>query len=501
MKNLKAQVSTEYMMIMGLVLIITIPLVYYAMSESNINVQSNRAEDAVNTLARAADTVYSIGPGTTKYVWINMPGGVQAYSTADRTVSIDLYIFGGVSQVFAEAKAELAGVIPISSGQHRVKVEMLSSGYVQFGDADDTTAPIVIWTSPRGTINYNGIILRATTNEYSVCRYDEDDVDYSVMSEPFVGSALTHERDIGILENGSYKYYVRCEDPRGNTMDTSAIINFTIVPVLPGVGEEPYEPYPPIVSLIRPENGYKDDDGAILFEYNVTDDSSILFCDLIIDSAKDQVDFNITKNITQNFTKTGIEYGNHTWNVNCTDAHGNRNSSVIWEFSSNATLDVDVPIVNLEKPANNTVNNFYLARFSYNVSDVTSSISYCNLNMIGVLDAGGAVYWIIKDSPIEEDTTESITLPLFKGNYTWNVSCVDDSYSANEGYSKTWNIRINATAGEDAFLNSCTGYCGVLYYSSGDCVQNCGGSCSGTCEAGGDTYCPGEPTPKCCCYG
>lgn len=131
----KAQMSTEYMILMGLILVVTIPLLYYAMRESNINVQLNQAEGSVNTLARAADTVYSIGPGTIKYVWINMPGGVRAYSLENKTVLIKLYIFKGVSDVFAETKAELTGVIPISKGQHRVKVEMLETGYVQFGEA------------------------------------------------------------------------------------------------------------------------------------------------------------------------------------------------------------------------------------------------------------------------------------------------------------------------------------------------------------------------------
>ena len=64
----KAQMATEYMVIVGLVLVVTIPLFYYAIRESNTNIQINHANDAMSTFAKAADTVYSIGPGTQKYV-------------------------------------------------------------------------------------------------------------------------------------------------------------------------------------------------------------------------------------------------------------------------------------------------------------------------------------------------------------------------------------------------------------------------------------------------
>ena len=505
MIRIKAQVAPEYILVLGFVLIVTVPILYYAMRESNVNIKINQISDAVNTLARAADTVYSIGPGTRKYVWVNIPGGVESYSLDNKSVLFKLSIFGGVSDVFEETKADLAGVIPISKGQHRVLVEMLESGYVHFGEADDNQAPIVTWTSPHGTINYQGIVLRANTNEYSACRFDVNDVSYFSMSEPFVGSALTHERDMGILAIGNYTYYARCQDPSGNVMDESAIINFTIVPPLGenGSGTEAYEPNPPIVHLISPPNWYFDNDSIMLFEYNVTDESSISFCQLIIGSIIDQYEFNITKNTTQNFNKTGINYGNHSWNVNCTDTHGNRNSSEIWNFTTNSTPDMDSPIVRLIAPDNNTVRNYWLTKFSYNVSDLSSEITHCNLHMFGLLDGGGTVDWSIRDSPVQENTIESVSLPLFKANYTWNVSCVDDSYYANEGYSETWHLVINITAGEEAFLDSCSGVCGYNGYSDGVCQNNiakCSTYCPDCYMPDGNQFCTGGPeTDTCCC--
>ena len=508
MKNIfhKSQMAFEYMIIMGLVILVTIPLFYYAMSESNINVQLNNANDAVNTLARAADTVYSIGTGAKKYVWVNMPGGIQAYSLTNKTVLIKMYVFGGLSDIFRQTKAELAGVIPISKGQHRIVAEMLESGYVQFGEANDSQPPIVTWTDPSGTINYNGIVLRATTNEYALCKYDENDFDYSSMSGNFVGSALTHEKDIGILTNGNYTYFVRCQDPSGNVMIESAIINFTIVPS--GEGNETpeinetYEQYPPVITLVSPENNYTDNDGVVLFQYNVTDDSSILFCILIINNTIYQTDFDIIKNITQNFTQWGLNYGNYTWNINCSDIHGNKNSSLIRNITINYTQDYDLPVVNLISPLDNSTRNYWLVGFNYNTTDTSAGIDYCDLHMAGVLDQGGTLGWTIQDSPVIENQLETITIPLFKGNYTWNISCIDNSSNANKGYSETRVIRVNITAGEEAFLDSCAGVCGYNGFSNGAC-ENTPSKCNNYCDdcyyPEGDQYCVGGPEADTCC--
>ncbi len=240
MRKFKAQASTEYIMIIGMVLVITIPLFYYAMRESNVNIKLNNAEDAVNTLARAADVVYSIGPGTTKYVWVNMPKGVESYSLDEKNVLIQVSIFGSVSDIHASTKVDLIGDIPISPGRHKIRVEMLDSGEVLFGDdvggGADIIPPVITWHDPSGTINYRGIILRVTTNEYSHCKYSTEVegnlVEYGNMIYDFVGDALMHEADLSGLSTGWHKYYVRCQDfasPTQNAMDVSREINFEIV--------------------------------------------------------------------------------------------------------------------------------------------------------------------------------------------------------------------------------------------------------------------------------
>ena len=78
---------------------------------------------------------------------------------------------------------------------------------------------------------------------------------------------------------------------------------------------------PPIVLLEAPAPDYTDNDGTVVFEYNVNDsESAISSCSLIIDGSTDQTDPTITEGITQNFNKSGMTDGSYTWDVNCTSS-------------------------------------------------------------------------------------------------------------------------------------------------------------------------------------
>jgi uncharacterized protein (UPF0333 family) len=504
----KGQVSTEYVLIIGMVMLVSLPIIYFALRESNTYIQLNKANDAVLTLAKSADSVYALGPGSKKMISINMPGDVRGYSLANKSVNIQMYVFGGLSDVFATTKADLTGLIPISRGEQRIIVEMLSTGYVRFGEGNDTTPPIITWTSPTGVINYNLITLEANTNEDATCKYDTEDKTYSAMSNSFTGTILTHQANLGILADASYSYFVRCQDSNSNKMTSSTIINFTIITDngtgTNGTGQtnETYEANPPIVNLMSPIDNSTSNMSSIDFSYNVSDESSISFCQLILNNKYNQSDFNIQKNIEKTFTVQNIIPGNYYWSVNCSDVHGNVGSSETRNLTVNYTLDINPPVVTLIAPVDNTIRNYWLVRFDYQVNDNTSDISSCDLNMYGIMSHDSTISWSITDTPIQEDITETIVMPLFKANYTWNISCTDSSFNSNVGTSETRFLIINTTAGEEAFLDSCAGYCGLNGYIDGLCRQNsgkCNDYIGGTWESGGDQYCPVQTGDFCCC--
>src|SRR3989338_10937747 len=95
----KAQSSVEYIMIIGFLLIALTPLLYFAITQSQNHVRINHADDAMLSLSRASDTVYSLGPGSKKVVWITLPTGTSGTYILNHTIGMALSIFGGYSDI------------------------------------------------------------------------------------------------------------------------------------------------------------------------------------------------------------------------------------------------------------------------------------------------------------------------------------------------------------------------------------------------------------------
>ena len=67
MDEKRAQASLEYVIVVGILLVLLIPLFYYLTYTSSESVKNSQAEDAVKSLASAANEVYSLSPGSKRY--------------------------------------------------------------------------------------------------------------------------------------------------------------------------------------------------------------------------------------------------------------------------------------------------------------------------------------------------------------------------------------------------------------------------------------------------
>ncbi len=220
----KGQVSVEYIIIIGIILVVTIPLFYYAVREPSRSIKLNQASDTVEVLARKADSIYALGPGSRDYVWISLPGGIDYSLIQNKSILLRLAALG---DIVSYTRANVTGYLPITPGTYRVVVENLDS-LVYIGPINDTEPPLVIATAPSGTILYNNPELSATTNEPAVCKYSTADMLYENMPTTFIGAGIAHTSQLTGQSTGPYSYYVRCRDKFNNTMTTSALINFTI---------------------------------------------------------------------------------------------------------------------------------------------------------------------------------------------------------------------------------------------------------------------------------
>ncbi|MFH1052929.1 MAG: hypothetical protein V1740_00790 [Candidatus Woesearchaeota archaeon] len=452
-RSKKSQSSVEYIMIIGVVLVFTMPLFYFALSQSRNNIKVNQADDAVNTLSKAVDTVYALGPGSKKYVWISIPKGTSGTYVANKSIGILMSIFGGQSDYFSSTKAEVFGSFPSDAGTYKIPVEALENGLVLIGEGNDTTPPIISLKSPSGLVCPPVVTLRVITNEPAHCKFDTIDTDYGSMGNDFEGEILTHESFLSYEPNGNYTYYVLCQDPFNNTMLSSEAIIFEVNDTLCGTGGDDEgggschfgDTDPPVVTLSSPSNNAEVNVSRVYFTYDVQDVSSIYSCELIINGSTVKTQSTPDKGANQIYYD--LDYGNYNWNINCTDfCNVTEGSGAQRNLFVNATFDNEPPVVNLTWPPDGNVTLQNIINFQYVVNDVLSGIYYCNVHVEGILDEGGSVLKSQNDFSVPENTNYiGAQFALDKGNYTWNVTCYDDSPYLNAGISETWTFRVNDT--------------------------------------------------------
>lgn len=105
----------------------------------------------------------------------------------------------------------------------------------------------------------------------------------------------------------------------------------------------------------------------------------------------------------------------HTVTIVATDSFGESSSNQ----SVNFTVDRTAPVVSLESPTNNFVNEeSNLVVFNYNVDDLLSNAANCSLYLNGLLNESAL--------SIVESTTQSFTKQLNNGEYWWTVQCIDE---------------------------------------------------------------------------
>lgn len=128
---MKAQAATEYLVLIGIILVVLIPIIYYATQQYTSALNLNDAQDAVNTLSKTADYVYSLGPGTRSIALITIPTGVHNTRVIGREFIINLTSYGEISAI---SKANLTCSFPSTSGTHNVPVVLLETGVVLIGE-------------------------------------------------------------------------------------------------------------------------------------------------------------------------------------------------------------------------------------------------------------------------------------------------------------------------------------------------------------------------------
>lgn len=115
-KIAKAQISIEYILLIGLILAAVLPIFYYSFTTINNHTKMNKASMVTIKVVETADMLYALGPGSQEAIVIEIPSGVENITIRNNEINLKLRIFTKVSDIFAVSKVNMTGTILVKPG-------------------------------------------------------------------------------------------------------------------------------------------------------------------------------------------------------------------------------------------------------------------------------------------------------------------------------------------------------------------------------------------------
>ena len=129
MKQKKSQVSVEYFIIFGTLLVFLVSTVSYFMQTVPEEIRVKQATDVVNKISKVADTVYVVGPGTERFIYVYVPSGVQSITFANfpdsvgGEISLSLSYEGRTIELIAITKGNIMGHIDTGKTLYKLHIQ------------------------------------------------------------------------------------------------------------------------------------------------------------------------------------------------------------------------------------------------------------------------------------------------------------------------------------------------------------------------------------------
>ncbi|MBT4631146.1 class III signal peptide-containing protein [Candidatus Woesearchaeota archaeon] len=127
----RGQAAMEYLILVGVLLVVLVPLFNYISYYTGQNIKIDRLDDAVQTLGKTADSLYALGPGNKDYVWITLPSGIIRTDVSLNEILIVTNVFGEESDFYYITKGTVIGSIPNDKGTFKMELEVLETGEIQ----------------------------------------------------------------------------------------------------------------------------------------------------------------------------------------------------------------------------------------------------------------------------------------------------------------------------------------------------------------------------------
>jgi len=126
----KAQVSMEYLSIIGFALMLTIPLIVIFFSQSTSTTNQVNAEQSLQIARKIVDNaedVYFLGQPSKRTIRVFVPENVEYITIAKRAIIFGIETEGGISEIPVASKVNLTGNLTAAPGINNIVVESRGS--------------------------------------------------------------------------------------------------------------------------------------------------------------------------------------------------------------------------------------------------------------------------------------------------------------------------------------------------------------------------------------
>ncbi|MFA6065507.1 MAG: hypothetical protein WCW44_00870 [archaeon] len=119
----KGQASVEYIMLVGICLLIITFLSAYSFVSYSDSVANNQVQTSMKVLENAINEVYSLGEGNSTVVTISLPSNISNIIIQNKSLLIQTTSFGSTSDSLIEFDSNVSGSLPALEGTYDVQVK------------------------------------------------------------------------------------------------------------------------------------------------------------------------------------------------------------------------------------------------------------------------------------------------------------------------------------------------------------------------------------------
>lgn len=130
MRGVKAQISLEYLLIVGFAFILLTPaiiLFYTQQGSIEAEVSGAQAQKVMDELIASIDTVYLLGPPTKQTLTLRFPSGIQTTNIEANEIVFFIQGAGDPYELVGTAATNITGTISTHRGVHVLTITALEN--------------------------------------------------------------------------------------------------------------------------------------------------------------------------------------------------------------------------------------------------------------------------------------------------------------------------------------------------------------------------------------